>query len=322
MVLALALEPFFVYKDKGPRHDFIDRTGHDWLGNVYAKSMGVFTNGEKDECVLRGYIKYINNRPDFVIVNKDNTDYPNLLVRLGHMKNNIFGPSKFPSQKETQNVGHDPEICNGKKCCIVDEQEHDPTQAFFGINGISKSLQFICKPQYVYSPKESEEKCKNSSPALDLGIPVKYCGHDTIDGKQYSAEFMKSCSCLTSKNDQLTSNKYGGLGLDCTDILPGGKHHGKWDVYKQYSWALNKVANMRPGKFRCHSKSFYPVRVPEKGNPNGKMINHYKCHRPCDPATERCLIPLVKNMDTMYGLRMVRDGPVSRPSLFWWGGSF
>ena len=265
-------------------HDYIDRTGHDVAGSIYTKSIPFdFDNtynvqiptGE-DRCTLRGYVTQKHGEPFFQEVEWNNTVYPNILTSRENA-GNLFGPAVFPKAKT---VDVSSTICKNKKCCIAEKTVYPPTQTFAGFARVAATVHYLCAP--VYYP----EQLNDSICFTDTLYGKRYtpCGYNSID--YGTVAFMKSCNCLAIQHDKEKSfnqvKRYGGLGIDCSSILPGGKYE-HWDVYMKKSWALNEMYKISN---KCGEWS------------ENTIVSGVQ---KCDGSKGKCEIPFNENMSLAFG---------------------
>eukprot|EP01135_Chromosphaera_perkinsii_P000135 Nk52_evm31s32 gene=Nk52_evmTU31s32 len=217
------------YKDNGMAnwsHDYTERTGRDTRGNAYTKSF-VLT-----ECNLTGHVLYDSNDEPYW---QQDPSYPNIATTLSDASMKV-GPEVWPEMSYVD-VADDSDICNGEKCCISSDHVQSPATTFGGWASFSKSLHYLCQPVYKVGEEDSTV-CDN---AVGFGGEnLINCGYYQIENKGTS--FETSCSCLYYNSTQDEVDTYGGVGLDCTDINPGGKFYEQqgWDLFKSFSWALNQ----------------------------------------------------------------------------------
>eukprot|EP01135_Chromosphaera_perkinsii_P010312 Nk52_evm12s2103 gene=Nk52_evmTU12s2103 len=210
-------------------HDFKDRTGYASLDNAYGKSYTLATEVEGD-CVVRGRVVADSNGK---AVWESNPLLPNIAImrkRAGYKA----GPYVWPSVKKVD-VSKDPAICNGGKCCVADDSVSAPNQVFNNWSAYSRALKILCSP--IYKPNAVDD-----SPCINergyYGEELINCGYEVINNWK-GENFKTQCSCLAIPAGQAAVTKWGGLGLDCLDIVPGGKYFNK-DMFWKLSWGLNK----------------------------------------------------------------------------------
>eukprot|EP01135_Chromosphaera_perkinsii_P009194 Nk52_evm29s1671 gene=Nk52_evmTU29s1671 len=295
-IVGLLITEHFITKG-GWDHDYADRTGHDSRANAYAKSFPINQDNTPEDCTVRGYVK--DNQ--WVPVSNSDTRYPNIGVTRQQL-GNLIGPAEWP-KPSTQALGQDPDICKGEPCCITQNTAYPSTSTFGGFADLSHSLHYMCQP--VYYP--TGDIHSTSSSACDRG---GYYG-ETLELKAFN-EIPKSISdsqktafqCLAINASQSAADTYGGLGLDCGPIMPGGEHYEKgWDLYKMHSWAVNQYY-LASKKLTGHGIC---------GNYHQQRVRHAAlCH---PSSTEKCETPYQDNMFVNYG--RYNNG---NPTLFNWGG--
>eukprot|EP01135_Chromosphaera_perkinsii_P010309 Nk52_evm9s2103 gene=Nk52_evmTU9s2103 len=264
-------------------HDYRDRTGYDPLANAYGKSFTLYTEVEGD-CFVRGRVVADKNNK---AVWESDPSLPNIATTRQKAAYRT-GPYKWPTMKKID-VSQDPDICNGQNCCVADDSTYVPDQWANNWNTRARSLEIMCSP--IYKPNAKDDTpCKNA--VGYYGEKLTNCGFHTVN-VHASPEFQGKCSCLAIEGDQKAVNTWGGLGLDCTDIVPGGKHFDK-DMFWKLSWALNKYYKLSSlcGGYASSNVQFY---------------------KSCK-AGKQCYIPQDKNIHIAYGSQ---TSPLYLPGGHW-----
>eukprot|EP01135_Chromosphaera_perkinsii_P010307 Nk52_evm7s2103 gene=Nk52_evmTU7s2103 len=209
-------------------HDYRDRTGYDSYDSAYAKSYTLSTE-VKGDCVVNGRVVADANGN---AVWESDPSLPNIATMR---KNAAYkaGPHKWPPVNK-RDVSSDPAICNGNNCCVANDYVAPPDQPFNNWSAHARSLKLLCSP--IYKPNAVDDTPCNGRGYY--GESLINCGYNVIN-KWNGEAFKTKCSCLAIDGDQNDVYKYGGLGLDCSDIIPGGKYFEK-DMFWKLSWALNK----------------------------------------------------------------------------------